>query len=116
MKPVTFITVVAAAALGSLVAAEKCAKTTLSFAFIPLESISEECADESGYVLLPFDSMPTQNETHAMCKSKACKEMLHSADMPDCTTLVDGAAENIREKFRLMRASCLVAEVNTLST
>lgn len=116
MKPVAFIiAVAAAAALGSLVAAMECTNTTLSFAFIPLAPKAKRCKDESGYSLLPFNAMPLQDETHAMCKSSACKEMLRGAEMPDCTTLVDGRAQSIKKSFNLMRAACLVAEVNSVS-
>uniref|UniRef100_M4C4Y5 Elicitin n=1 Tax=Hyaloperonospora arabidopsidis (strain Emoy2) TaxID=559515 RepID=M4C4Y5_HYAAE len=115
MKLVTFV-VAAAAVLGSLIAAEQCENTTLSFALIPLEAVSKQCTDDSGYSPFPFKAMPSQAETRAMCTSEACNKLLETAAMPDCTLLVGDSAYNMKESFRLMRAACLVVNVNELAS
>ncbi|KAG3182714.1 hypothetical protein PC128_g14533 [Phytophthora cactorum] len=103
---------------GSLVAAEDCAPTTLSFALLPLESQSKLCAADSEYKLYPFTGMPSQDEIKAMCKSEACNKMLNEArdsDMPDCDLIINGTAYNIHESIELMFAGCKVIDVNELS-
>ncbi|KAE9212461.1 hypothetical protein PF004_g15626 [Phytophthora fragariae] len=107
-----------AAAIGSLVAAEECASTTLSFALLPLESQSGFCAAESGYKLYPFTGMPSPDQVRAMCKSDACNKLLDEArdsDMPDCSLTINGSAYNIHESIELMFAGCEVVDVNKLS-
>nr|AIU99517.1 elicitin 11349 [Phytophthora capsici] len=114
MKTVALVAV----AFGSLVAAEECAPTTLSFALLPLESQSNLCAADSGYKLNPFTGMPVLEETKAMCKSEACTKLLKEAresDMPDCDLTVNGTAYNIHESIELMFAGCEVIDVNELS-
>ncbi|KAG7378642.1 hypothetical protein PHYPSEUDO_009797 [Phytophthora pseudosyringae] len=112
------LTATIAAVFGSLVAAEECASTTLSFALLPLESQSSLCAAESGYKLYPFTGMPVLDETKAMCKSDACTKLLDEArdtDMPDCDLTVNGTAYNIHESIELMFAGCKIIDVNELS-
>ncbi|KAG6623019.1 elicitin-like protein [Phytophthora cinnamomi] len=118
MNSVAFVTAVAAV-LGSLVAAEECAPTTLSFALLPLESQSGLCAAESGYKLYPFTGMPSLDQVKAMCKSDACNKLLVDArdsEMPDCELTVNGSAYNIHESIELMFAGCKVIDVNELSS
>ncbi|OWZ22477.1 Elicitin [Phytophthora megakarya] len=104
---------------GSLVAAEECTSTTLSFGLLPLESQSGSCAAESGYKLYPFTGMPSQEEIKAMCKSDACNKLLDEArdnDMPNCELIINDTAYNIHESIELMFAGCEVIDVNELST
>lgn len=117
MKSVALIAAVAAV-FGSLVAAEECAPTTLSFALLPLESRSGQCAADSGYKLYPFTGMPSTDEVKLMCKSEACNKMLAEArdtDMPECDLTINGTAYNIHESIELMFAGCEVIDVNELS-
>jgi len=117
MKSAAFL-VAAAAMVASLVAAEECTPTTLSFALLPLESQSGFCEADSSYKLYPFTGMPSRDQVRAMCKSDACKKLLDEArdnDMPDCELTVNGTAYNIHESIELMFAGCEVIDVNELS-
>ncbi|EGZ07216.1 elicitin [Phytophthora sojae] len=118
MKSVAVVAAVATA-FGSLVVAEECASTTLSFALLPLESQSGFCAADSGYKLYPFTGMPSIDQMKAMCKSKACNKLLDEArdsEMPDCDLTFNGTAYNIHESIELMFAGCEVIDLNKVAS